>query len=100
MAMICTPRQVTWITPVIRARIWYEACDADGAEEGLREKPEGRSPLARPRHRWGMILKWALRNIMGVNWINAHEVPVFAGSVVLCRKSENGYWEFQGEALC
>ena len=49
---------------------------------------------------WGMILKWALRNIMGVNWINAHEVPVFAGSVVLCRKSENGYWEFQGEALC
>jgi hypothetical protein len=45
MTTICTPRQVAWITPVIRARMWYEACDTNDAEEGLREKPEGRSPL-------------------------------------------------------
>lgn len=24
-----------------------------------------------------MILKWALQNSMGVNWINAHAAPVF-----------------------
>jgi hypothetical protein len=89
---------------MIRARMWYEAREADGAEEGLREKPEGRSPLARPRYRRGMILKWAQQNRMGVkmgvNWINAHEVPVFSGRVLLRRKPENGYWEFQEEALC
>ena len=80
--------------------MWYEACDIDGEEEGLREKPEGRSPLARPRHRWGMILKWAQQNTMGVNWINAHAAPMFTGSVSLCRKPENGYWELHEEAFC
>ena len=100
MTMICTPRQVTWITAVIRAGMWYEACDTDGVEEGLSEKPEGRSPLARPRQRWGIILKLALQNRVKVNWINAHAAPVFAGSVLLCRKPEDGYWESHGEALC
>jgi len=33
-------------------------------------KPEGKRPLGRPRHRWGIILKWIFRKLdEGMDWI-------------------------------
>jgi hypothetical protein len=32
----------------------------------LVEKPEGKSPLGRPRHRWGTIIKWILERQDGM----------------------------------
>jgi len=32
-----------------------------GVYRVLVEKPEGKRPLGRPRHRWGIILKWIFR---------------------------------------
>jgi hypothetical protein len=34
-------------------------------------KPEGKEPLGRPRHRWGITLKWIPGKwLEGVNWIH------------------------------
>jgi hypothetical protein len=42
-----------------------------GAYRILVGKPEGRRPLGRPRSRWGIILKWILRNVGWVmDWID------------------------------
>jgi hypothetical protein len=36
-----------------------------GAYRALVGKPEERRPLERPRHRWGIILKWAFEKWVG-----------------------------------
>jgi hypothetical protein len=38
----------------------------------LVRKPEGKGPLGRPRHRWGTIITWILREIGwdGMDWID------------------------------
>jgi hypothetical protein len=90
-SMVCTPHQVTWITPVIRTRLYgMRHATQTGQKRVYARKPE-RSLLTRPRHKWGMILKWTLHNRMGVNCIKGHAAPVFAGSVLLCRQPEHGY---------
>jgi hypothetical protein len=41
------------------------ACRADGEGRGVYRvlvgKPEGKRPLGRLRHRWGIILRWIFR---------------------------------------
>jgi hypothetical protein len=34
-------------------------------------KPEGKRPLRRPRHRWGIVLRWIFRkrDVGGIDWI-------------------------------
>jgi hypothetical protein len=43
-----------------------------GAYRGLVGKPEGRSPIERPRHRWEDNIKMDLREVGcgGMDWIN------------------------------
>jgi hypothetical protein len=54
------------------------ACSADGEERGVYwvsvGKPEGKRPLARPRHRWednikANIQKWDMGVRTGLNWL-------------------------------
>jgi len=33
------------------------------------EKPEGKSPLGRPRHRRGIILRWIFRKLDEATWV-------------------------------
>jgi hypothetical protein len=37
-----------------------------GVHRVLVGKPEGKRPLGRPRHRWGIILRWIFRKLEGV----------------------------------
>jgi hypothetical protein len=43
-----------------------------GAYRVLVRKPEGKRPLGRSRHRWGIILRWIFRkwNGGGTDWID------------------------------
>jgi hypothetical protein len=41
-----------------------------GVYRVLVEKPDGRRPLKRPRHRWGIILKWILEKWDGVHGLD------------------------------
>jgi hypothetical protein len=43
-----------------------------GAHRLLVRKSEKRRPLGRPRHRWGIILKWILREVgwYDMDWID------------------------------
>jgi hypothetical protein len=52
------------------------ACSTNGAKKNacriLREKPEGKRPVGRPRHRWEDNIKMDLREIGwgGMDWID------------------------------
>jgi hypothetical protein len=48
------------------------ACSANGGEEELVGKPEGKRPLGRPRRRWVDNIKTDLRAIGwdGMDWID------------------------------
>jgi hypothetical protein len=54
----------------------YRACSIDGEEKNAHRismgKPEGKSPIGRPRCRWEYIIKMNLREIGcgGVDWID------------------------------
>jgi hypothetical protein len=45
-------------------------------------KPEGKRPLGRPRHRWGIILRWIFRK-----W----DVGLWTGSVWLRIRTGGGH---------
>jgi hypothetical protein len=49
--------------------------ESRGAYRVVVEKPEGRRPLARPRRRWGVTLKWIFDKWEGGTW---------TGSILLC----------------
>jgi hypothetical protein len=44
-------------------------------------------------------IKMGPKNRMGVNWINAHAAPSVCWQCFTLQETEDGYWEFHGEAL-
>jgi hypothetical protein len=55
-----------------RRRRWmgHVACmgERNGAYWVLEEKPEGKRPLGKLRHKWGIILRWISRKWCGRAW--------------------------------
>jgi hypothetical protein len=45
----------------------------------LMGKPEGRTPMERPRRRWGIILSWILRMWEGVVWTGCSGLRIGTG---------------------
>ena len=53
--------------------VGHVACMGErrGVYRVLVGKPEGKRPLGRPRHRWGIILRWVFRKweeVVGTGW--------------------------------
>jgi hypothetical protein len=59
-------RRIRWVGQVARVEQRRDACMVLG------EKPEGRTPLGRPRHRWEDDIKMYLQEVEwgGMDWID------------------------------
>jgi hypothetical protein len=52
-------RRMKWVGHVARMG------EGRGVQRVLMGRPEGKRPLGRPRHRWGIILRWIFRKWEG-----------------------------------
>lgn len=71
--MFCTAHQGETASEMRRMGHVARMAENRNAYMILVEKPEGDSPLRRPRRRWGIILQWILNTIegRGLDWFDS-----------------------------
>jgi hypothetical protein len=67
-----SPPKIVWVIKIEKKEMGGTCSTYEGEERVLVEKPEGKRPLGRPRHKWEDNIKVDLQEVGlgGIDWID------------------------------